>query len=312
MLGGGYNNMSGYASFGNSDNRPPTSAGGFLSNSPAHFSASQQQTDSPARPNSSSGSSSHTIRPVTIRQLNHHVEQVHPDAPLKLDNAEFSNITFVGIIRAINEASTIITYLIEDGTGSIEAKVFVGADSSMTQSPELAEAKVNVYVRVYGKLKIFNGKKSFSVSQMRVVRDFNEVTYHHLDAIQAHLYFTKGALHELRARRDNVAKSTSGFGNPGVHNPMSNDMSNMGAYSSENAGFNNNDLNEACDTPIKSAIFRLVKQNSDYNEGANISFVERELSKQGFSGMEVRETIQDMVDNGIFYNTDDDHIRTCE
>lgn len=47
------------------------------------------------------------------------------------------------------------------------------------------------YVRVFGRLNSFNGKVTVVAHKIRPVTNFNEISYHFLEAIMTHLAFTK-------------------------------------------------------------------------------------------------------------------------
>ena len=51
--------------------------------------------------------------------------------------------------------------------------------------------RVDTYVRINGRLNSFGNRVSVVGHSMRPVKDFNEVTYHFLDAIHTHLKFVK-------------------------------------------------------------------------------------------------------------------------
>ncbi len=51
-----------------------------------------------------------------------------------------------------------------------------------------------MYVRVNGVLSAFNSKKSVNYYHMCPIKDFNEVTCHHLDVINTHLLITRGPI----------------------------------------------------------------------------------------------------------------------
>ncbi|KAG0216976.1 hypothetical protein B0O80DRAFT_455870 [Mortierella sp. GBAus27b] len=125
----------------------------------------------------------HTLRPVTIKQL----LNVPQTDDLRLDNHDLGQVTFVGVVRLINPQSTQTTYVVEDGTGSIEVKRFP-SDGDEAESNPIHEA---TYVRVVGVLKHFNQKSSVNAHNIRPVHDMNELTYHNLEALLVHVSFTR-------------------------------------------------------------------------------------------------------------------------
>ena len=50
------------------------------------------------------------------------------------------------------------------------------------------------WVRVYGSLKALANNKSVTVSALRKIVDYNEVTFHFLEAMSTHLFLTKPSL----------------------------------------------------------------------------------------------------------------------
>ena len=78
-----------------------------------------------------------SLRPVTIKQLLD-AEQPHPDADFKIDGSEVGHITFVGVVRNVVVQSTNITYRVEDGTGAIDVKQWLDADSDTSGKSTLA------------------------------------------------------------------------------------------------------------------------------------------------------------------------------
>ena len=86
------------------------------------------------------------------------------------------------------------TYEIEDGTGSIEAYHWLDHEESDWLVSERAKWEAPSYVRVVGNIRTAAGsdKKSISAYSLRKITDYNEVTYHFLDAVHTHLYNTQG------------------------------------------------------------------------------------------------------------------------
>ena len=103
-------------------------------------------------------------------------------------------MTFVGQIRNISTQTTNITYKIDDGTGSIEVKQWVDSDAIDQPSPSKAKIIENAYCRVWGKLKSFHDRKHVGAQIIRPVEDYNEVSYHLLEATYVHLHYTRGPL----------------------------------------------------------------------------------------------------------------------
>ncbi|KAM3424653.1 hypothetical protein BST61_g6641 [Cercospora zeina] len=165
--------------------------GGFMPGSQNENSASNKRTYG-----------KDTLRPVTIKQLldAHHP---HPDADhFMIDDSETTQVTFVGQIRNISAQTTNVTYKVDDGTGIIEVKVWVDADTlAAEESGGMVKKDKPVeqgYARVWGRLKQFNSKRHVGAQYIRAIEDYNEIAYHLLEATVVHLHFAKGPVDQLQ------------------------------------------------------------------------------------------------------------------
>jgi replication factor A2 len=68
-------------------------------------------------------------------------------------------------------------------------KKWIDLDTDESDRPRIED---NSYVRVWGKLKQFNNKKHVGAHFVRPITDFNEISYHFLEATVVHLHFTRG------------------------------------------------------------------------------------------------------------------------
>ncbi|XP_076661681.1 replication protein A 32 kDa subunit-like isoform X2 [Halictus rubicundus] len=115
--------------------------------------------------------------PVMIKHLNNSYSD------LKIWGSSVNIITFIGILRHIEEGTTKETYEIEDETSSITAFRWLESEKT-TVAPTL---KVNTYVRVYGHLREQNNKKHVLILKMWPLADLNELTNHLLEVTYAML-----------------------------------------------------------------------------------------------------------------------------
>ncbi|KAL8705075.1 MAG: hypothetical protein Q9201_001801 [Fulgogasparrea decipioides] len=193
--GGGYSTTS-YGAQGGAG------GGGFMSGS---------QGGGSSQPNAGRGTiSRETLRPCTIKQVLD-ASQPHPDADFKIDDVEVQQLTFVGQIRNISTQTTNITYKLDDGTGTVEVKQWIDAETNnnmdmmvdtsagaghgarQTKESGLVE---NEWARVWGRLKAFNNRRHVGAHVIRPVTDKMEIQYHLLEATYVHLYFTRGPLED--------------------------------------------------------------------------------------------------------------------
>ncbi|WPK24699.1 hypothetical protein PUMCH_001982 [Australozyma saopauloensis] len=128
-----------------------------------------------------------SLTPVTIRQINEASQNV-PDGEFSINNVSLNMVSFVGILRKVENQTSAVVVTIEDGTGSVEVKRWI--DEKMASAAEETEALLALegnYVYVTGSLKEFNQKKAIQQAKIVAITDHNEVIYHMLYAISNHL-----------------------------------------------------------------------------------------------------------------------------
>lgn len=244
------------------------------------------QTDSPS---SKRGYGKDTLRPVTIKQLldAHHP---HPDAEyFNIDNSETTQVTFVGQVRNISTQTTNVTYKLDDGTGSIEAKLWLDSDAvNNPDDPANKKAKPvqDGYARVWGRLKAFNNKRHVGANFIRPIQDHNEVHYHLLEATAVHLHFSKGPLESLQSKGGaDGGFQENGYGAGGGGNGA---MSKIPAHASATA----------------RRVYQCITETPQTNEGLHAQDIAGRL------GLELNQVVQgaqEMESLGLLYTTLDDH-----
>ncbi len=78
-----------------------------------------------------------SLTPVTIKQLTS-AQQSHQDAPFQIDGKDIGQVprkkindiqvTIIGQIRNVNEAATNVSLLVDDGTGTIDVRIWLDAN----------------------------------------------------------------------------------------------------------------------------------------------------------------------------------------
>ncbi|QBM86934.1 replication factor A2 [Metschnikowia aff. pulcherrima] len=128
-----------------------------------------------------------TLSPVTIKQINDATQPV-PDGEFTINKVSLNMVSFVGVVRKVENQTSAVVVTIEDGTGSVDVKKWV--DDKLTTANEEAElylAMESKYVYVTGALKEFNQKKAIQHAHIREIIDHNELIYHMLYTIHTHL-----------------------------------------------------------------------------------------------------------------------------
>jgi replication factor A2 len=188
-------------------------------------------------------------------------------------------VTIVGQVRNINPQSTNVTYRIDDGTGTIEVKKWIDADKDGDGAPQF---ELDQQVRVWGRLKAFNNKRHLGAHFMRAVDDFNEVSYHLLEAAYAHLYYTKGPLTANGAG----AQQRAGDGGDSMF--------------VDQPGGGNKAAN--C-SPAAQKMFRYLQGAPGGNEGVHMQMV---ASGTGLGSRDVLAAADELLGQGLIYPTIDD------
>ncbi|KAL3233130.1 Ribosome-associated molecular chaperone SSB2 [Nakaseomyces bracarensis] len=162
------------------------------------------ENPSDSRPNTmdsgAGGSNTNTLTPVTIKQILDS-QQAIQDGPFVTHNQELHHVCFVGVVRNITDHTSNIFLTLEDGTGQIEVRKWSDDTSDVAQgndgddgfgdsksgASQIAQQyQIGTYVKVFGALKEFGGKKNIQYAVIKNVESFNDVIAHHLEAIKCH------------------------------------------------------------------------------------------------------------------------------
>lgn len=225
-----------------------------------------------------------SLRPVTVKQILA-AEETFAGGDFKIDNAEITQITFVGQVRSVVAQPTNVTLKIDDGTGQIEVKKWIDADKAGDDSE--TQFELESHVRVWGRLKSFSNKRHVGAHVIRPVSDPNEVNYHMLEADYVHLYFTKGPL---------------GGGQNGAADGDSMFVDGGSGYGQDAGGAGMGNKLSGC-SPLARKMFTFMNNTPGGNEGVNINII----TSQG--GMAVRDVLaasDELLGQGLIYTTVDD------
>ncbi|KAI5479549.1 hypothetical protein MNV49_003286 [Pseudohyphozyma bogoriensis] len=214
--------------------------------------------------------------------------QTHSDSEFFIDDTETKDVTFVACLRSVNKGTTNISCVVEDGTGSIDVRLWVnGAEEGVGEDLE-----ENKYARVVGAIKTFSGKRHIVANTIRPIEDKNEIFFHGLEAISVHLHTTRGPPGGATAAPQAAYNAGA---NPYAQNDTSADSSTF------------SDL-KGLERKIMEHISGLNAAGELPNEGMNVQSLQRELGSAAGSLDRVREEIQNLVEAGHLYmSVDDDH-----
>ncbi|KAK4146761.1 uncharacterized protein C8A04DRAFT_25329 [Dichotomopilus funicola] len=128
-----------------------------------------------------------TLRPLTVKQIVD-IKDRYPGGEIVIDGQAVTQLTLVGQVRSVNSQNTHILYHIDDGTGMMDIKRWV----ELSNQDNITRFAPDTYVRIYGNIQTYEGKRLVTAHYMRAIEDFNEVNYHLLEATYVHLSLTKG------------------------------------------------------------------------------------------------------------------------
>jgi replication factor A2 len=124
------------------------------------------------------------------------------------------------------------------------------------------------WVRILGNLKSFNDKKHVTAARISRVTDYNEIFFHQLEALQAHLFFIRGPLAE-----DNQPTSGAAGGVP----PAYTAGGTVGGGVDEYAVF----------TPLGKRMLMWIKSNTVSDDGVIMTDIARGVKDSGASAQEI-------------------------
>lgn len=173
--------------------------------------------------------------------------------------------------------------------GTIEVKLWIDAeaienpDDPRNQKPKPEEQG---YARVWGRLKAFNNKRHVGANIIRPVQDYNEISYHLLEATAVHLHFTKGPLEALQANGGAAAAAQ------------------QNGYGAQQQMTNGGDSGLAGITPVARRVYQCLKTSPQTNEGLHAQDI---ATRTGMEMTEVLKAGDELMGLGKVYTTVDDH-----
>jgi len=230
-----------------------------------------------------------TIIPTTARMI---LNSAEGGSGLCLrDGREIHQVKLIGAVRSVEEQSTNITYQIEDGTGLIEVKQWLGPeDCAGITEMRMQAAHENIYLKIIGQVKDYDGKKSVIGYSVRTLTTGNELTHHFLEVV-----------YSIERYRNAGAKGTSAAPQTSTpYAPVSNHQMNTSFNANNYSGQvqNNSGL-----SGVTQEVLNYIKTEGERDEvGADIL-----LCAQVFAGKYTQAQIQQSVDSlaseGHIYST---------
>jgi len=211
---------------------------------------------------------------------------------------------------------------LDDGTGVIEAKEWKPQEETEYQVQQRQLRREGIYVRVVGQLRANKDRRNIAVHHMRPVTDYNELTFHLLEAIQAHLYFTRGGATRAAAAAGAAGAAGpmgvaapqfgGGFGGAPVTVGVGYGGSGGSGYRPGAPAMTGNPVPSGLPPGLNLTQGRVMKAIKDCRapEGIHVEAITQQL---GMSLGEVRKTVEFLSEEGhIFSTTDEHHYRSTD
>ncbi|KAL4235996.1 DNA-directed RNA polymerase I subunit rpa2 [Mactra antiquata] len=222
-----------------------------------------------------------SVVPVTVAEI---INASQVDENFYAGDIQIHQVKIVGLVVAVKEDATRYDYEIDDLTGPpIEVRHYVDNDENLPSEERIPSMRENTYVRAFGTLRSFNGKKSINAYNVSAVTDMNELTYHMLEVIHSHASLT-------------TQSNDTGGG-----------MITNGTTQSYNDG---GDGMVSGLTSIQNQVHQVIRNNPT-SEGASIESVCKQV--RGVPEKVIRDTIEFLSSEGHIYSTiDDDHYKATD
>ncbi|KAF8201721.1 hypothetical protein BJ912DRAFT_514297 [Pholiota molesta] len=233
---------------------------------------------------------SNSLRPFTISQLNQ-ATQAHTDAEWRVDDVEIGQVTIIGHVVSIQKQTTNSVYMLDDGTGRMEARHWVDSASD-DDSHKWAAIEEMRYVRVTGTLKSFGKKRYINATHIRNITDPHEIYFHILEAITANLIIERGP------------PSNPGSGTAAKTERAAGDLS---AYSAQNTASTANDQ-FAHLPPLQRSIMKFLMSQPPQDEGIHVAVIAKAIAGTHDDANKICVALDKLMDQGhVFTTIDDSH-----
>lgn len=252
---------------------PPTSSGGrSYEGSSARRSADEQ-----------------TLHPITVGQCLS--SQPDESGGTQLEDGRRANrVKIVAAVRSFQDYSTNCLYEMEDGTGLIDVKQWIGTEdcASLVRMRELCN-KEHIYLAIVGSIKDYDDKKTILADSIRPISTGNEISHHFLEVVYS----------AEKPKRQNV------YGQQQHH---------TGGQSSMNPGnavvFGGAPIQQQQQqgNQLKDAVLDFIKKEGDFFEsGANIVSCIGRLQNSLHTEHDIRKAVESLAAEGHIYTTIDEN-----
>jgi len=212
------------------------------------------------------------------------------------DGRELYQIKLVGAVRSYEVQSTNVNFEIEDGTGLVEAKMWVDDNTDCTAVQQLRDAvcKDHIYIKLVGQVKDYGGKLNIVAYSVRPITNANELTHHMLEVVHSG-QVSKHADSIVAPLASNHTSMGVGFGAGGGTIPMGGGGGGMALEASNSGGGGGGDIQEEVALYIK-------REGEHADVGASVAACIQSFAGQ-YTEPQVRQAIDRLASEGLIYST---------
>jgi len=215
------------------------------------------------------------------------------------DERKLSQVT-IKQIQSIDCQSSHTSYRINDLTGSLDAKQW----NNDGQAMDASALGQGTWVRIFGRIHVYQGRCSINVFEIAPITDFNDITLHFTECVYSHLSNT--------AAPDKAsAMDTGSFGTGGNQQQQQgawnqNQNQQQGGWNQQQQQHGGNGGGNSLENKILSIIRSPEFENSE--TGCDVSVLFSRLGNEDVNA--IRTAIDSLSDSGMIYSTvDDEHYK---
>ncbi|GJP68001.1 hypothetical protein CLOP_g24757 [Closterium sp. NIES-67] len=251
-----------------------------------------------------------TLFAMTVREIANAIARDATENSLFINGHDASNMVLVGKVVRRDDHELDVSIVLDDGTGKIEVRRWFEPDTN--ELATLDSVRPGVYVRAHGHVRLQNNKRFVVAQVIRPVTDFNEVTFHFLDAIFVYLHTRKsqgGATDGTEASPHQPPQQQQQQPAYNQYVPPPAPAAPAGAAGAAAGGGGGGAGGGRLELRDRIMQFYESPQNAAIQQGINHQQVAQ--SMPDVSPQEIRSTVDHLVMEGLLYSTiDEDHYRS--
>jgi replication factor A2 len=227
-----------------------------------------------------------TLQPVTVQMCLTSNPDEEGQGEQLADGRKLYHVKIVGAVRSYEDFSTNCLYGIEDGTGLIDVKQWIGSnDCSAMERLRQSCGKEGIYLTIVGQVKDYDGKKTVIADSVRPIQTGNEITHHMLEVVYAAETYKR--------------MNSSMYGS----NVISRQGLGFGASFGKGAPIQQHGSNDS----LRDMVLTFIRTEGVYSEtGANVPLCVQRFEGK-FSEHEIRNVVEDLAAEGHIYSTIDEN-----